>query len=492
MTNDIQINTADLDDMLRLFKVMELSNDSFKSLLLNDSRYLILKGGGGSGKSIFTGMKLLLRLTTEKGHRILVCRKVARTLRESCFQQLKSQISQYYNYSDFEINKTDMTIKYTKNGNEVIFAGLDDVEKLKSIYNITSIWIEEASELDEQDFQQLDIRLRGETENYKQIILTFNPIDIGHWLKKKFFDELVEDSTVHESTYKDNRFLDDEAIKVLEGFKETDPYYYDVYCLGNWGILGSSIFDKNKIGDRLRILRERKPLKIGYFEYDYDGLKITNIRWVDDDNGYIQIYVDRIPLTPYVVGADTSGEGSDYFIGQVINNTSGEQVATLRQQFDEDLFVKQIYCLGQYYNWALLGLETNFSTYPTNELQRLSYPKMYMREVQDSITHKIEKRFGFKTTTLTRPIIIADLVRIVRENIELFNDITTLEEMLTFARNESGKACAIDGAHDDCVMAMAITYYVRTQQSYSGEEEPQVVQKKWIDTVKPKKKQGLL
>ena len=75
-------------------------------------------------------------------------------------------------------------------------------------------------------------------------------------------------------------------------------------------------------------------------------------------------FEDVKPQYPYVIGGDTAGEGSDYFIGQVLDNTSGKQVAILRHQYDEDLYARQMYCLGQYYNFALLGIETNFSTFP--------------------------------------------------------------------------------------------------------------------------------
>lgn len=457
-------------------QLYEQSNEKFIPLYDNKSRFLVLVGGGGSGKSIFAGRKILHRTVSEKGHRFLVVRKVARTLRESCFQQLRGQISEHYNYADFDINKTDMKIVHRPTGNEILFAGLDDVEKLKSIYNITGLWIEESSELEETDLNQLNIRLRGETKYYKQIILTFNPIDINHWLKKRFFDRQEPDTTTLHSTYKDNRFLDDEAIKVLEAFKDTDPYYYTVYCQGEWGVLGNSIFDKQKVSDRLAIARQYKPMQ-GYFLYDDKMIS----KWVNDPTGYIKIYRDVEQYHPYVIGGDTSGEGSDYFVAQVIDNSTGEQVAILRHQFDEDLFAKQIYCLGKYYNTALIGIETNFSTYPVQELQRLNYPKQYMRETEDSISHKIEKRFGFKTTTLTRPLIIAELVQIVREHTELFNDVTTLEEMLTFVRNEKGKPTAQEGAHDDCIMAMAITYYIREQQSTKVSQEQIKPQPKLID-----------
>ncbi len=452
-------------------KLIETTNDKFYPLFHNKDRYLVLVGGGGSGKSIFAGRKILERTVTEKGHRFLVCRKVARTLRESCFKQLQGQISEYYDYKDFSINKTDMTIRHNPTGNEILFAGLDDVEKLKSIYNITGIWIEEASELVEGDLNQLDIRLRGTTKWYKQIIISFNPIDINHWLKKRFFDNSVEEVTTIHSTYKDNRFLDDEAKKVLENYKDTDPYYYSVYCLGEWGVLGKTIFDKQKVSERLSQIRDIKPLKTGFFTYKYINEKIvdSSIKWVDDEQGYIKIYEDKKQGYPYVIGGDTAGDGSDFFIGQCIDNTTGKQVATLRHLFDEDVYAKQLYCFGKYYNNALIGPEVNFSTYPTKELQRLGYPNLYVREHEDTYTGTIQKTYGFKTTSLTRPIIIAELVKLVREHPELFNDVNTMEEMLTFVRNEKGRPEAQEGSHDDCIMAMAITYYIRSQQRFNVE-----------------------
>lgn len=112
------------------------NNAHFLPLLFDRHRYLVLKGGGGSGKSIFAGRKVLERVTSEPGHRWLVCRKVARTLRESCFEQLRGQISDFYPDSGAKVNKSDMSISFA-NGSKILFAGLDDVEKLKSIYDIT-------------------------------------------------------------------------------------------------------------------------------------------------------------------------------------------------------------------------------------------------------------------------------------------------------------------------------------------------------------------
>lgn len=146
-------------------QLRETTNEAFFPLFADEHRYLVLMGGGGSGKSIFAGRKVLERVTSESGHRYLVVRKVAKTLRESCFRQLVSQAYQYYRGAlaeEHPINRSDMRMRFS-NGSEILFAGLDDVEKLKSIYGVTGIWIEEASELLESDFNQLDIRLRGES-----------------------------------------------------------------------------------------------------------------------------------------------------------------------------------------------------------------------------------------------------------------------------------------------------------------------------------------
>ena len=455
----------------------ETNNETFMPLFADTHRYLVLKGGGGSGKSIFAGRKVLERVTSEPGHRWLVCRKVAKTIRESCFEQLKGQAHDYYSeHIDFipRGKGSDMYIRF-KNGSEILFAGLDDVEKLKSIYDITGVWIEEASELLEGDFNQLDIRLRTNFPYYLQIILSFNPISITHWLKKRFFDFDIKDpverkkaidrTRTHESTYKDNRFLSKEAIQTLEAFKETDEYYYMVYCLGMWGVTGKSVFNSKAVARRLQ--ENIQPKKTGYFSFTDTGLKLTDIQWVDDKDGFIRIYEEPEKDVPYVIGGDTAGNGSDSFVAQVLDNRTGKQVCMLRHQFDEDVFARQVYCLGVFYNTALVGIETNFSTYPVMELERLRYPKQYVRETIDDYTHNVKHSFGFWTGTKTRPVIISELIKATREDITIVSDQTTLQEMLTFVRGEDWKPEAEAGAHDDCVMSLAIAHYIRPQQRYT-------------------------
>lgn len=455
--------------------------------LLNDEahRYLVMYGGAGSGKSVFAAQRLIVRMMSKKLCNILVVRKVGDTNRTSTFALLRQIISKWGLSSLFDV--TDLRIVCKVTGNECIFKGLDDPEKIKSVTfakgELTDIWIEEASEITEEDFNQLDIRLRGKGI-HGQITLTFNPVNILHWLKRRFFDQQDDRAITLKTTYKDNAHLDDDYRRTLEGYKDTDPYYYQVYCLGQWGVIGKTIFDAAKVNMRLSEVGE--PVKRGYFVYDtyYDPvhnevrIKDDSIQWVEDGSGYVSIYHDKVECVPYVIGGDTAGEGSDYFVGQVLDNTTGKQVCTLRHRMDEDLYAKQMYCLGIYYNIALIAIEANFSSYPIKELERLGYPKQYVRTAEDTYTRKPKESFGFKTTAVTRPVIIAGLVEIVRESVELINDADTLGEMLTFVRNEKGRAEAEDGAHDDCVMSLAIAYYARGQQSYT-KEQPKGRKAKW-------------
>lgn len=446
-------------------------NDVYLPYLENQDRYLVFYGGGSSGKSYFIAQRFIYKLIHPSRCNLLVVRQTGDTNRRSTFPLLKQVISNWNLAKHFKVNESDMRIKCLLTGNEVAFAGLDDVEKIKSITfengELTDIWVEEATETQEADINQLKVRLRG-GKTKKQIVLSFNPINIQHWIKKHFIDSKL--ATVCFSTYKDNKFLTDDDRKALEDLKYIDEYTYEVYCLGKWGILGKTVFDARAIQKRLDDIPE--PIKTGYFKYDYDGLRIDNIRWVNDkENGYIRLY--QLPNTPayteYCIGGDTSGEGSDFFTAHCLDARTGEQVATLKHQFDSDQYTKQMYCLGKYYKDALIGIEANFDSFPIMELQRLGYMKQYTREAPDTYTGKTEKRFGFKTTSLTRPTAISRLIEIVREHCDTINDKDTLEELLTIIRNEKGRIEAPEGGHDDQMMGLAIAHQIREQVVFPNE-----------------------
>lgn len=296
-----------------------------------------------------------------------------------------------------------------------------------------------------------------------------------------FHSEQIEKDFLHDIETKQGWIWD--RLRWLRDEKSLDPeqlfWYWNKYdkyldkdlikqeypCSPHEAFLlsGKNVFDTEVLLARLSQLQ--KPLKVGYFDYDYDGLKITNIRWVNDKNGYINIYgIPNSPvMTQYCIGGDTAGEGSDFFTGHVLDARTGDQVAVLRHQFDADQYTRQMYCLGKYYKDALIGIEANFDSYPIMELQRLGYLKQYTREAQDTYTGKTEKRFGFKTTSLTRPTIISRLIEVVREHCNTICDKNTLEELLTIIRNEKGRIEAPEGGHDDMMMGLAIAHHIRDQ-----------------------------
>ena len=201
-----------------------------------------------------------------------------------------------------------------------------------------------------------------------------------------------------------------------------------------------------------------------------DG-RILSYEWTADQAGPIRIRKQPEKDVPYVIGGDTAGTGSDYFAGQVLDNRTGEQVAVLHHQFGERMYAEQMYCLGMYYNSALIGVETNYSTYPEMVLEELNYPKLYVRERYDTYTGEMAKAFGFDTNSKTRQVLVDGLKDAAQEALDTITDYDTLGEMLTFVYDEKWKGQAEQGEHDDLVMALGIAHAIRGQQSTTGKKE---------------------
>jgi len=228
--------------------------------LNNLRRTQLMYGGSSSGKSVFLAQRDVIKVL-QGGRNVLVCRQVGRTLRGSVVQEMVKVIKAWNLQGLFNINKTDATITCT-NGYQIIFVGLDDVEKLKSITPAKGEWtdirIEEATEIDKDSYTQLKKRQRGGSDEVpKTITMSFNPILRSHWIYKEFFETIAwtddqtqfenEDYSILKTTYKDNRFLT--AADILDLEKEKDSYYFQVYTLGNWGVLGHVIFTNWKVAD---------------------------------------------------------------------------------------------------------------------------------------------------------------------------------------------------------------------------------------------------
>lgn len=242
--------------------------------------------------SHFACQKILYRTMLEEGHRFLVVRKVARTLRESVFQLFLDYIYKWGLGELFTINRSEMKITFNGNNNMILFAGIDDPEKIKSIERITGIWIEEASELHIEDFEELDRRLRGVTKNYKQIILTYNPILKLNWTYLRFFadikEEELKDMTRLKTNYKDNIYIQNDTayIKLLESYSGNAR---TVYTLGEYGNLENAIYSNWKI-----IEDKEYPDEEAIYGLDFGYINPTCLLKIVVDMEQKKIYVDEV------------------------------------------------------------------------------------------------------------------------------------------------------------------------------------------------------
>jgi len=261
--------------------------DSFYPLLFDTARYQILRGGRGSGKSFFAVQKIIYRMLSEHNNRFLFVRAVKDTIRQSMFEQFKRFVHLQGLESAFDFRETDMVIKCPSTNSEIIHLGLNESERTKSTAEPTSAWIEETTEVEERDFRNLNFGIRSLSGGYIQTILTFNPIDENHWIRKEFFptqiDEILNqkydkrikkkkkfggwtDYTLEEvstrminnvkvgddivsipishhlSTYEDNPFIDVVYKAELEDLRNKDYAYWLVCAKAQWGSIGDLVF----------------------------------------------------------------------------------------------------------------------------------------------------------------------------------------------------------------------------------------------------------
>ena len=246
-------------------RLPDLVGKGYKDFWNFKGRYRVCKGSRASKKSKTAALFFIYSMMKYPGANLLVIRKVYRTLKDSCFSDLKWAINRLGVQDYWSVKESPLEIIYIPTGQKILFRGLDYPLKVTSITvetgNLCWAWIEEAYEINkEQDFNMLDESIRGTVEEplYKQITLTFNPWNERHWLKKRFFD--VEDENIMAKTtnYMCNEWLDDSDKKLFEDMKKNNPRRYQVAGLGNWGIVEGLVyenweekeFDVNEISKR--------------------------------------------------------------------------------------------------------------------------------------------------------------------------------------------------------------------------------------------------
>ena len=296
------------------------ANPCFKEVDRSRKRYIVMKGSAGSGKSVDTAQNYLLRLMQDKGRNLVCIRKSDITNRDSTYAELTGaayrmfgeQADRYWN-----IKQSPLSLTCRVNGNQIIFRGVNDEkqrEKLKSITfqrgKLTDVWIEEATEITQADFEIIDDRLRGElpTGQFYQIRMTFNPVNRNHWIKKVFFDTPDPNVLTHHSTYLDNRFIDAAYHARMARRKEVDPEGYQIYGLGNWGEIGGLILHNWKVEEISQDLNDYDDIAIGQ-DFGFNHANALLLLGIKDDNLYIlkEVYVfekETAEIIPMAVKAE--------------------------------------------------------------------------------------------------------------------------------------------------------------------------------------------
>ena len=249
--------------MIDLHLSRQIFNETYLPYLTDYShRYEVYYGGAGSGKSHFIAQKILFKALNDK-RKVLIIRKTLNSQKDSCWRLVLEQLDQWQIRRYCKVRITDYAIELPS-GSTLLFKGLDDAERIKSIVGITDVWIEEATELIEEDFDQLDLRLRARASDL-QMFVSFNPISKVNYVYRKWFSENAapgEDTLIVKTTYKDNRFLPEEYIKSLEKKIHTNPTYYKIYALGEFCSLDKLVYNN---------------WKVEYFEPPTDGKLVVGL-----------------------------------------------------------------------------------------------------------------------------------------------------------------------------------------------------------------------
>lgn len=261
----------------KVIRLPEVVGKGYKTFWNFEGRYRVCKGSRASKKSKTTALNIIKRMMQYPQANTLVVRKVFRTLKDSCFTELKWAINRLGVQAFWEIKESPLELTYTPTGQKIYFRGLDDPFKIASISvesgSLCWGWVEEAFEiLNEDDFNMLDESIRGQTPPglFKQWTLTLNPWNEKHWIKRRFFDVEPSDQILALTTnYLCNEWLDDADLKVFETMKQNNPRRYKVAGLGEWGSVEGLIYDRWREESFDRSEVAKRPGVVSVFGLDF-------------------------------------------------------------------------------------------------------------------------------------------------------------------------------------------------------------------------------
>jgi len=248
-------------------------------------------GGASSGKSHGVVQKVILKALKpwSKPRRMLFLRKVATTVKDSIFEDVLACLSSFGILGRCKVNMSDYRITLP-NRATLIFKGMDNPEKIKSIKGVSDVIMEEATEFTLDDYTQLTLRLRDKGHKQKQIYLMFNPVSKVNWVYSYFFINKHKNTKIVQSTYKDNRFLDEGTKANIEDLANRNPAYYKIYALGEFATLDKLVFPKYE----KRLLNRQELVHLpSYFGLDFG--------YINDPSAFIHLKVDEANKRIYFI-----------------------------------------------------------------------------------------------------------------------------------------------------------------------------------------------
>ena len=276
--------------------IQQLIGKGYEDFLRCTRRYRVCKGSRASKKSKTAALELIYRIIRYPLSNALCVRRYRNTLRDSMFSDLRWAINRLGSEDNWECSVSPMQIVYKPTGQKILFRGLDDGMKITSISvergTLCFVWVEEAYEIREDDFDKLDMSIRGELPQgyFKQITLTFNPWSANSWLKKRFFDTFSDDVFTMTTTWECNEWLGEDDRKIFLDMKERNPRRYRIEGKGEWGVSQGLIYENTEVIefdiDELR----KKGLKSAYgLDFGYT-----------DPNAFVAMLIDESCNTIYV------------------------------------------------------------------------------------------------------------------------------------------------------------------------------------------------
>lgn len=248
-------------------------------------------GGASSGKSHGVVQKVLLKALGKWKYprKVLFLRKVGTSVKDSILEDVKIRLKEWRLWDYCKFNQTNFEITLP-NGARLLFKGMDDPEKIKSIKAISDVVMEEATEFLQEDYQQLTLRVRDKKYPDKQLYLMFNPVSKANWIYQFFFKNKQPDTIIHHSVYKDNKFLDERVKANIEHLKATNPVWYRIYALGEFATLDKLVYPNYEVK---RLNKDDKKLK------ELPSMFGLDFGYTNDPTAFIHVKVDQANMNIY-------------------------------------------------------------------------------------------------------------------------------------------------------------------------------------------------